>query len=335
VNRALGRLAGLVTSDNELGASVDLHQRLFDTLALAGGDYGCLAWCLPLLPPVPHASSGTPRAIDNPVERAHLTFLRRLLRAQTSTPLPALYLETRRRPWTVRWASAVARFWNCAVATERSAACLTPAVLDANLDLWRAGASCWAVELHTFLARLGPEHTSALGSRQSLNDGNITAALCEQYDRTWSTLGDPRTPSTAHRPLATYKHWFWTEDKLHEERRTYLHTAAVPHRIALRVANFRFGHQCLRVNQRYTSDSLPFASRTCSRCTSGAIDDAAHLLFECTGAALPHVRSRFGALLTSIPAHSDAAGQLQFISNTANQASMAFFISDCMRAAQT
>ena len=163
----------------------------------------------------------------------------------------------------------------------------------------------------------------------------IIAALCEQYDRTWSNLGDPRTPTTAHRPLATYKHWFWAEDKLHEERRTYLHTAAVPHRIVLRVANFRFGHQCLRVNQRYTSDSLPFASRTCSRCTSDAIDDAAHLLFECTGAALPHVRSRFGALLTSIPTHSDAAGQLQFISNTANQASMAFFISDCMRAAQT
>jgi hypothetical protein len=150
---------------------------------------------------------------------------------------------------------------------------------------------------------------------------DITTALCEQYDRTWSNLGDPRTPSTAHRPLATYKHWFWTEE---EERRTYLHTAAVPRRIALRVANFRFGHQCLRVNQRYTSDNLPFASRTCSRCTSGAIDDAAHLLFECTGADLPHVRTRFGALLTSIPAHSDAAGQLQFISNTANQDSMAF-----------
>ena len=56
---------------------------------------------------------------------------------------------------------------------------------------------------------------------------------------------------------------------------------------------------------------------------------------KCTGAALPNVRTRFGALLNSIPVHSDAAGQLQFISNTANQASMAFFISDCMRAAQT
>ena len=72
----------------------------------------------------------------------------------------------------------------------------------------------------------------------------------------------------------------------------------------------------------------------CEPSTSGAIDDAAHLLFECNGAALPHVRTRFGALLASIPAHSDAAAQLQFISNTENQASMAFFISDCMRAAQ-
>jgi hypothetical protein len=45
------------------------------------------------------------------------------------------------------------------------------------------------------------------------------------------------------------------------------------------------------------------------------------------------VRTCFGALLTSIPAHSDAAGQQQFISKTANQAFKAFFISDCMRAA--
>ena len=142
-------------------------------------------------------------------------------------------------------------------------------------------------------------------------------------------MGDPRTPSTAHRPLATYKHWFWTEDKLHEERRTYLHTAAVPHRIALRVANFRFVHCCLRVNQRYTSDNIPFASRNCTRCTSGAIDDAAHLL-KCTGADLPHVRSRFGALLRAIHTHADIAAKPRSLFSTHNQASMALFVSDCM-----
>jgi hypothetical protein len=319
-----------VSLNNELGASVDLQQRLFDTLALAGGDYGCLAWCLPFLPPVRHAKSGTTRAAANPVERAHLTFLRRLLRAPKSTPLPALYHETRRRPWTVRWAAAVARFWNQAVDTTRNATKLTPAVLDANLDLWRAGASCWSSELHTFLAGLGPELASALGSRRPLDDGTISAALCEQYARAWSNLGDPRTPTTAHRPLATYKHWFWLEDELHAERSTYLHASAVPHRIALRVANFRFGHQCLRVNQRYTNERLPFASWTCHRCTLGAIDDAAHLLLECAGAALPHVRSRFGALLRALPSQADIAAKLRSLFNTNNQASLALYVSDCM-----
>ena len=130
------------------------------------------------------------------------------------------------------------------------------------------------------------------------------------------------------RRLVSYKHCFWAENKLREERRTYLQVAAVPHRIVIRVANFRFGHRCLRVNQRYTSDNLPFASRTCTRCTSGAIDAAAHLLLECT-ADLPHVFSRFGALLCAIPTHADIAAKLNYLFSTHNQASMALFVSHC------
>jgi hypothetical protein len=56
---------------------------------------------------------------------------------------------------------AVARFWNGAVAAQRTATNLTPAVLDANLYLRRAGASFWTSELHTFAAGLGLEHASA------------------------------------------------------------------------------------------------------------------------------------------------------------------------------
>ena len=58
--KALGRIMGLVSTNNELSASVDLQKRMFDTLALPSGDYGCLAWCLPLLPPIQHAASGRP-----------------------------------------------------------------------------------------------------------------------------------------------------------------------------------------------------------------------------------------------------------------------------------
>ena len=78
-----------------------------------------------------------------------------MLRAPTHTSLPALYRETRHRPWTVRWAAAVARFWNGAVAAQRTATDLTPAVMDANLALRRASTSCWSSELHTFAACLG------------------------------------------------------------------------------------------------------------------------------------------------------------------------------------
>jgi hypothetical protein len=41
---------------------------------------------------------------------------------------------------------------------------------------------------------------------QPLSDGAIATALCEQNDHAWSNMGDPRIPSTAHRPFPTYKH---------------------------------------------------------------------------------------------------------------------------------
>jgi len=116
--KALGRTTGLVSMKNELGASVDLQQRLLDTLVLPSGDYGFLAWCSPFLPPVHHAACSIPRAAPNRVQCAHHTFLRRILRGPTSTPLPALYRETRRRLCTVRWAAVVVRLWNSTIAAH-------------------------------------------------------------------------------------------------------------------------------------------------------------------------------------------------------------------------
>ena len=87
----------------------------------------------------------------------------------------------------------------------------------------------------------------------------------------------------------------------------------------IRVANFRFGHRFLR-------DNLPFESRTYTRCTSVAIDDDAYLLLECTGADLPHVFFRFGALRCAIPTHADIATKLNYLFITHNQASTALFV---------
>ena len=52
-------------------ASIDIWQRLFDTLVLPGGDYGCLAWSLPLLPPVYDDTTGLPGAKLNVPEVEH------------------------------------------------------------------------------------------------------------------------------------------------------------------------------------------------------------------------------------------------------------------------
>jgi len=52
---------------------------------------------------------------------------------------------------------------------------------------------------------------------------------------------------------------------------------------------------------------------------------------DVTGADLPHVLSRFGALLRAIPTHSNIAAKLRSLFSTHNKASMALFVSDCMQ----
>jgi hypothetical protein len=81
----------------ELGASIDMRQRLFDTLVLPCGDYGCVAWRLPMLTPVFDVQTGLPKAKLSAPEAEQRVFLRRLLSAPDSTS-DMLYRATRRLP---------------------------------------------------------------------------------------------------------------------------------------------------------------------------------------------------------------------------------------------
>lgn len=86
--------------------SVNLRLRLFDSLVTPVGDWGCLAWAGQFVARTTFVDA----ARNNPVEQAHLMFLRELLRVPTSVSLANLYRETGRWPWSVRWLAHMIRW---------------------------------------------------------------------------------------------------------------------------------------------------------------------------------------------------------------------------------
>ena len=252
---ALGLLKGMLKAHEQLGASIDLRQRLYDTLVLPGGDYGCLVWSLPLLPTMPDPDTGFPVAKNNGPERAQRAFLRRLLSASPSTSLDMLYREARRRPWASRWAAAVVRFWNQAVDAPDAPTHLTRHVLTANIKLWleRHRADCWTAQFAAFLCSVQPPDD---GGAEAVDE--TLSAKTGIAPWIWADLGDPRAVDTLHRHRASYHAWFWLEDEMLQGRRSYLHQPAVTRADCRRVASFRLGHHFLGINSFNTA----FGERT-------------------------------------------------------------------------
>ena len=78
----LGRLTSYMSRHPELRQSLELRQRLFNTLALPGSEYGCITWAFEWLAPCNrHPVQGGYRPARAPAELVQLDFCRQLLRA--------------------------------------------------------------------------------------------------------------------------------------------------------------------------------------------------------------------------------------------------------------
>ena len=335
----LGRLSGYMGRHPELRKSLALRQRLFDTLALPGCDYGCLVWALPWLRPLQDTSSPGWSPAASPAELVQKAFCQQLLNAPKWVATEILYREAGREPLPMRWVRAICRFWNVTVTAPRKSDTLSPWVLDANIRLWRERASGWTCAFAEALASIWPRHTAStreqLLHRCCVSGAGLADQLRRRYDTKWAQLGDPRDPDVAHRPHATYRAWHWPEPVMVEGRETYLFDPNVPHHTALQAAAMRIGGKhSLHVNTgRYSTPYKPFSRRTCPRCQEG-VEDTAHVLFECAAEPLQAVRQRYAALLGSLP-HPDTHGiaaTCRALSCVEDQEAMAGFLAACYRA---
>ena len=272
VRAAIGRVWGILARHDELRAHLGFGLRLFDTLVLPGGDFGSLVWALPAAVPLHDALPIHLPICKTAIEDARCEFLRRHLRAPPVSIAadPAVYREAGHRPWAVRWGLAAVRFWNGAVSAPRTPALLIPWLLDANIALMTAhpppaaaatGHRCWAAEFLDLLHGVWPNHATsthaAVVHRCTFPTAVVDAAFKDRHDRGWASLGDPRDPATAHRPLATYKALHLMDDERVARRQTYIHDPTIPIHVQRRTAALRLGLMSLPVNQRSRKAAAP------------------------------------------------------------------------------
>lgn len=262
----------------ELGISCpSLTIELFDSLVRPVLSYGAEVWATQFL-------TGS----DNPCDSIHLSFLRRILGVRAGTPSVVVLAELGRFPLTVFWGKLMARFWSRLACMEDSR--LTKKAFHLSLQLaarvpasWPAAHRPWAAQAVQLLGALGlPVNLQA---PSTIHDAQVEKAM---MSRQVETLAANTQCKIQHYVVAvrngisldTYQPAAYLQAVADRPRR-------------MRLAQLRTGSHWLRV-ETGRWHKLPREERVCSHCNSGAVEDAEHMVFDCSHYA--GVRQQFGDL---------------------------------------
>jgi len=217
---------------------------------------------------------------DCPLQRSHVSILKRCLGVKASTSSLATLLECGKYPMQIGWLVRCCNFWNKLLKSTNS---LIRDTIVANTHYGAAGdCHLWCTELCKGLSFVCPdtnwrEHLAG----QHPIDTNIVAAAAEAKFRIALAdySGDPCAPECDHRRHCCYRQWMFTPSCTEVlSPPAYLHVPC-SYRHKRSVARFRLSNAPIRVN---TEPNIPFCERTCRRCTAAHIDNEAHALLQCT-----------------------------------------------------
>ena len=266
----------------ELGiSSPGLQLELFDALVSPVLSYGAEIWATQFLK----------GALNNPCENVHRAFLRRTLGVRQSTPNEVVLAEMGRFSLSVKWAKLTARFWTRLVGMDDDR--LLKQAFLLSLDLaGRVQASLpaahrpWAAQVVDLFQSLGMTINTELPPEVS--DTEVMEAMQARQLDAMAACGKSKVQDyIAHIrggvSLETYV------------PAAYL--AAVPARPRMvRLAQLRTGSHWLRV-ETGRWQRLERAQRVCPHCAGAAVEDEAHMVFDCPQYA--GVRQEFVGLFGS------------------------------------
>jgi hypothetical protein len=277
----------------------ELRLRLFDTVVKPVVCYGCQIWG------ADWALLKSPRAaLDNPLQRIHLNFLRFVSGAANHVPNEVMLHDFKAAPMVCHWLRLVLRFWNELV---KNTQWLMHSVFKENVAMAVAGLkNCWAAKLICTLRKLdelaGIYSADNICKLQFDVDKVVEKMHHHIFQSLLSTPMDPRTCPNVGVKHCTYMRWFAPADTtVFQPHIKCINIPAGKHRELMR---FRLGCADIAVNEGRFDKGVKKkarADRTCPCCTSGQAEDELHVVFECT--AYNHIRGspRFSALFVSIP----------------------------------
>ena len=273
--------------------SFSMIRRLFDAVVKPTVSNGCEVWA-------PACSLAMDPELKDMLG-VQMAFFLQLCQFRKSVTPYIIFWEFSARPWLATW-------WPFLLDFVRRLSLLPDDSL--HLDILRdnvAGArgllpcANWArgVEVKfATLAMASPFISSGIGA---LNSHSFVAKIPEVRQQTWDGLHVARraAPSKAVK-LCTYHHWFGRPSKVCCEP-CYELPMSITRLRAL--VQFSVGSHSLPVEQgRFVRRSLPRHFRLCNLCSTRAIGDEVHLIFDCP--RFDAIRAQYSNLF------QDAAGSI-------------------------
>ena len=213
---------------------------------------------------------------DIPGELTHKAFVRRLLGVSSGTPSMAVLAEVGRYPLRVSAAVVMLKYWNRLVGMGEERLVKQAFLESVAVAQTLASNSIikpWAGQVASLLASLGMPQD--LRAPQTVC---ILAAM-EQLQSRYLAL----VTSSAGSKMQQYRQLRPVVETASYTPAAYLQ-AVGGWRQRQAVAQLRTGSSWLAVETgRYQGDvEVPRAERICQRCSSAAIDDAEHMVFDCS-----------------------------------------------------
>ena len=231
-----------------------------------------------------------------------MSFLQQLCRLKKSVTPAINFRELAEKPWVHRWWSQLLGFMHRLSLMPQSS--IHVDILKDNNFAAQQHPRCgnWAAGVMKQYAGLGMPSPFSSSGITALNSLGFQATMEGQQGKVWDGLHvSPRLAPSKGAKLCTYFAWFFRPSQLRFE--PYLDISMSISRLRL-LMQFRMGSHSLHIEQgRLARPMVPRQLRRCTLCSTHAIGDERHYVFDCPHFA--HIRRQFRSLF------QDADGAMQ------------------------
>ena len=249
-----------------------MMRRLFDAVVKPTVSYGSEVWGT-------LCSAGLYDELKD-MQKLQLAFFRQICRLRNSVSASIGFAELAKVPWLRTWWSQVIGFMHRLA--KMSDDSLHANILSDNIHDALHGGSMrnWTAGVQDYYAGLGLASPSSGGRLQNIDAHGFQRAMLAREGSVWQGLSiSPRTAPSARAKLCTYLRWFARPGKVSGEPYYELPMSITKLRL---IFHFRMGSHSLPIEQgRLGRLSVPRHLRRCTFCTTRAVGDERHCIFDC------------------------------------------------------